>query len=91
MGASQRGAALATFGAPSGKPAWAEKPTWYLASTSDRTIPVEAEREMGRRTGGTFREIQASHVAMISHPDEVTEMILEAAAIGTDSRTLASV
>jgi pimeloyl-ACP methyl ester carboxylesterase len=91
MAVSQRPGALATLGEPSGRPAWAEKPSWYLASTSDRTIPVEAERAMGERAGSTFVEIESSHVAMISHPDEVTEMILHAATVGTESRTLLSV
>jgi pimeloyl-ACP methyl ester carboxylesterase len=79
LAASQRPAALAALGTPSGVPAWRSIPSWYLASTSDRTIPVEAERVMGQRAGSTFREIESSHVAMMSHPDVVTGLILEAA------------
>jgi pimeloyl-ACP methyl ester carboxylesterase len=91
LAASQRPGALASLGEPSGPPAWRSIPTWYLASTGDKTIPVEAERVMGQRTGGAFAEIDSSHVAMISHPDEVTDLILQAVAAteGTESVTSA--
>ena len=80
MGASQRPAALATLGEPSGPPAWRDTPTWYLASTSDLTIPVQAERFMAERANAEFVEIESSHVAMVTHPDDVTDIILKAAA-----------
>jgi hypothetical protein len=34
---------------------------------------------MAHRMGAHTEEINSSHVAMISHPDEVTEHILDAA------------
>jgi pimeloyl-ACP methyl ester carboxylesterase len=79
MAAEQRPAALATLGEPSGPPAWKEIESWYLASSSDRTIPVEAERFMAERAGAHTVEIESSHVAMISHPDAVAKLILDAA------------
>jgi pimeloyl-ACP methyl ester carboxylesterase len=84
LAASQRPAALATLGTPSGEPAWKTIPSWYLASSGDKTIPPEAERAMAARAGSTFVEIDSSHVAMISHPDAVTDLVVRAAAsVGT--------
>ena len=79
MAAAQRPAALASLALPSGPPAWRTIPSWYLVASSDRVIPPSAERVMAARAGAKTVEIDSSHVAMISHPDEVTELILDAA------------
>ncbi|MET0788484.1 MAG: alpha/beta hydrolase [Cellulomonas sp.] len=78
MAVAQRPAALATLGEPSGPPAWKTVPSWYLVASSDRIIPPAAERVMATRAGATTVEIESSHVAMISHPDEVTALIQQA-------------
>ena len=80
MAAMQRPAAFATFVQPSGPPAWRSIPSWYLVASSDRIIPPGAERFMAKRAGATTIEIESSHVAMISHPDEVTSLIRQAVA-----------
>jgi pimeloyl-ACP methyl ester carboxylesterase len=79
MAASQRPAALATLGEPSGPPAWKDIPSWYLVAKNDHTIPPIAERFMARRAGSTTIAIRSSHVAMISHPGIVTRLIRRAA------------
>jgi pimeloyl-ACP methyl ester carboxylesterase len=79
LAASQRPAALQTLAAPSGVPAWRSIPSWYLVGSSDRTIPAEAERFMAERAGAHTVEIDSSHVAMISHPDAVAKLVLDAA------------
>ena len=78
MAVSQRPAALATLGEPSGPPAWKTLPSWYLVASQDRVIPPAAERAMAARAGSTTVEIDSSHVAMISHPDEVAALIQQA-------------
>lgn len=60
-------------------PAWKTIPSWYLVSSSDHTIQPEAERYMAARAKARTVEIESSHVAMISHPDEVADLILDAA------------
>jgi pimeloyl-ACP methyl ester carboxylesterase len=75
MAVSQRPAALATLGEPSGPPAWAEIPSWYLVAHDDNTIPPVSERAMARRAGSHTVEIRSSHVAMISHPQTVARLI----------------
>lgn len=62
--------------------AWHSKPSFYAVSTLDRTIDPDFERFLAKRIGAKTIEIQASHVSMISHPDEVTKLILEAAGRG---------
>src|ERR1700692_42402 len=59
--------------------AWRSKPSYYAVSTEDRTINPELERFMAKRMGAKTIEVKASHLSLISHPDEITRLILEAA------------
>ncbi len=79
LGATQRPAAVSSLFTPSGPPAWATIPSWYLVARQDRTIPPEAERAMAERAGSTTVEINSSHVAMMSHPAAVVSLIKDAA------------
>ncbi len=59
--------------------AWRSKPSFYAVSTEDRTINPDLERFMAKRMGATTIELKSSHVSLISHPQEVTDLILQAA------------
>lgn len=59
--------------------AWRSKPSWYAVSTEDRTINPDLERFMAKRMGAKTIEVKASHVSLISQPDAITNLILEAA------------
>jgi pimeloyl-ACP methyl ester carboxylesterase len=59
--------------------AWRSKPSFYAVSTEDRTINPDLERFMAKRMGAKTIEVKSSHVSLISHPDEITALILEAA------------
>lgn len=59
--------------------AWRSKPSWYAVSTEDRTIDPDLERFMAKRMAAKTIEVKASHLSLISHPDEITRLILEAA------------
>jgi pimeloyl-ACP methyl ester carboxylesterase len=61
-------------------PAWKSKPTWYMVASADRSINPEQERMMAKRAHATTVEVNASHVAYMSHPREATNLIEEAAA-----------
>jgi len=63
--------------------AWRTKPSFYAVSTEDRTINPDLERFMARRMGAKTIELKSSHVSMISHPDAITGLILEAAGHGS--------
>ncbi|AHF84491.1 hydrolase [Rhizobium leguminosarum bv. trifolii WSM1689] len=64
--------------------AWRSKPSWYAVSTEDRTINPDLERFMAKRMGAKTIEVKASHLSLISHPDEIARLILEAAGQSTD-------
>ena len=59
--------------------AWRSKPSFYAVSTEDRTINPDLERFMAKRMGAKTIEVKASHLSMISHPQVITRLILEAA------------
>ena len=59
--------------------AWRSKPSWYAVSTEDRTINPDLERFMAKRMGATTIEVKASHLSLISRPDAITKLILDAA------------
>jgi pimeloyl-ACP methyl ester carboxylesterase len=62
--------------------AWRSKPSFYAVSTEDRTINPDLERFMAKRMGAKTIEVKASHLSLISHPEEITALILEAAQQG---------
>ena len=59
--------------------AWRSKPSYYAVSTEDRTINPDLERFMAKRMGARTIEVKASHLSLISHPEEITRLIFEAA------------
>jgi pimeloyl-ACP methyl ester carboxylesterase len=80
MYAVQQPIAGSGFQQTMGTPAWRSLPSWYLVCTQDQAIPPDAERQFASRMGATTVEVPSSHVAMVSHPDEVTALIKTAAA-----------
>lgn len=59
--------------------AWRFKPTWYAVSTNDRTINPDLQRFMAQRMGADTIELPASHVSLLSHPQEIADLIISAA------------
>ncbi|OKO67582.1 alpha/beta hydrolase [Bradyrhizobium sp. NAS96.2] len=59
--------------------AWRSKPSYYAVSTEDRTINPDLERFMAKRMGATTIEVKASHLALISQPEPIARLILDAA------------
>ena len=62
-----------------GAPAWKALPSWFLVAEGDQAIPPDAERLFARRMGATTVEVSTNHVAMVSHPDDVVQLIETAA------------
>jgi pimeloyl-ACP methyl ester carboxylesterase len=79
MYAVQQALAGSAFTDVMGEPAWKSLPSWYLVAGNDEAIPPEAERQFAGRMGAVTVEIPSSHVAMVSHPGEVAELIAAAA------------
>ena len=84
MHAVQQPIAMSIFEEPMGDPAWKTLPSWYLVAADDEALPPDAERLFATRMGATTIEIPSSHVAMVSHPGEVAQLI-ETAAVKASS------
>ena len=65
--------------APVTRVGWKAKPTFYLVAKADRMVPPSAQRRMAERAGARLSEIDSSHAAMLSHPQEVAAFISAAA------------
>jgi pimeloyl-ACP methyl ester carboxylesterase len=65
--------------AKSGTPAWKTIPSWYVAGTIDRAIPLTIQLSMARRAHSHITKVRAGHLSMISQPAAVTKVILAAA------------
>jgi pimeloyl-ACP methyl ester carboxylesterase len=59
--------------------AWRSKPSWFIVAKKDRTVHPELERFVAKRMGATVVEADSSHVAMLSQPDLVLDVIRKAA------------
>jgi pimeloyl-ACP methyl ester carboxylesterase len=79
MYAVQQPVAASAFAEVMGVPAWKSQPSWFLVAENDEAIPAEAERQFAKRMGATTVEVPSSHVAMVSHPDDVAQLIKTAA------------
>ncbi|NUT35757.1 MAG: alpha/beta hydrolase [Hamadaea sp.] len=78
--AAQRPLALSAGFSAAGVPAWKTIPSWYVLGTQDQIITPTAQRSMAERAGARITEVRAGHLALLTHPDAVTKVILEAAA-----------
>ena len=53
-------------------------PAWYIVASQDNMIAPDQERSMARQMKATTTELPSSHVAMLSHPKEVAQVIEDA-------------
>ena len=80
IAAIQRPIAEAAFSEPNGPPAWNHLPSWAVVATGDKAAGTDVVRSMAERAGAKITEVDGSHVIMISQPDTVTNVIMEAVA-----------
>lgn len=78
LAAGQRPAALAQFSEPSGPPAWKTIPSWSFIGTLDHVIPPTLLEMMSSRADAHITRIKAGHLTPITHPEDVTKVILSA-------------
>jgi pimeloyl-ACP methyl ester carboxylesterase len=78
LNALQRPISAACITVPVGRPAWRDKPTWFLIAEEDHMIPVDTQRFMADRMGASTRSTRADHIPMITEPRPVIEMITDA-------------
>ena len=77
--AVQGQASQSIFTARTTQAAWRVKPSWYAVSSQDRTINPSLQRFMANRMNAQTIEVPGSHLALISHPQEIADLILKAA------------
>jgi pimeloyl-ACP methyl ester carboxylesterase len=80
MAATQRPAAELAFSEPGGPPAWKDRPSWAVVATGDKAAGADVIRSMAERAGAKITEVEGSHVIMVSQPQTVADVILEAVA-----------
>jgi pimeloyl-ACP methyl ester carboxylesterase len=87
LAAAQKPLFGASFVTPVKEVAWRSIPSWFLIPTADRAIDPAQQRFGAKRMGAHVTEIEASHLPMLSKPEEVAE-IITAAANGENRRPL---
>jgi len=79
MLATQGATQGAILGTPIKKAAWHTKPSWFVIASNDRMISPEQEISTAKRMGAKTLTLPSSHVAMLSQPEKVAELVIEAA------------
>ncbi|WBB69171.1 alpha/beta hydrolase [Micromonospora sp. WMMD812] len=79
MAATQRPFSAQCFADLTQAAAWHTIPSWGLIATEDKAIPPALQRFEYQRTNARKTvSVAASHCAMVSHPDLVTQLIIDA-------------
>ena len=77
--AVQRPISVKSIQEPAPSPAWKSKPTWYLLAEEDRMINPKTQRFMAERMKATTKSFAVDHTPLLTAPDKVIDIILEAA------------
>ena len=91
MFAVHQALSVSTLGDVMGVPAWKSLPSWFMVAANDEAIPPDAERLFAKRMKATTVEVPSSHVAMVSHPEDVIELTERAADAWVANRDVATV
>jgi pimeloyl-ACP methyl ester carboxylesterase len=73
-----------------GTPSWKSLPSWYLVTENDQMVPPAVQHFFAQRMGAKTTSVAGSHASMVSHPDEVTAFIVQAAQAAAASATVAA-
>ena len=80
LNATQRPIGVPCIQERSPKPSWTHKPSWYLIAEEDRMIPVATQRFLAERMKAHVRTEKLDHTPLVTAPDAVVDVILQAAA-----------
>lgn len=78
MAATQKPISIKCLEEPITRPAWKEKPSWFLLAERDRMISPETQRFMAHRAGSYVRAMEMDHTPIASAPEQVVAIITEA-------------
>jgi pimeloyl-ACP methyl ester carboxylesterase len=76
--AVQRPISVKSIQEPAPRPAWKSKPSWFLIAEEDRMINPKTQRYMAERMKATVRSVAVDHTPLLTAPDKVVHIILEA-------------
>ena len=79
MAATQKPISVTCLGEPMSKPAWREKPSWFLIAEKDRMVSPETQRFTAERMRSTIVSLSVDHTPLASDPAAVAELITVAA------------
>ena len=79
MAAAQKPISLKCLGEPMTKPAWREKPSWFLIAEKDLMVSPETQRFTAARMKSKVVSLPVDHTPLASKPDAVAELIAAAA------------
>jgi pimeloyl-ACP methyl ester carboxylesterase len=83
LAATQRPIALPCIQETAPEPAWKTKPSWFLVAEEDRMINPETQYFMAGRMGAKIRSHAVDHTPLVTAPQQVVDIILEAVAATT--------
>jgi pimeloyl-ACP methyl ester carboxylesterase len=78
LAAVQRPIAAACIGVAVGRPLWRDLPSWYFVAGQDRMIDPATQHFMARRMNAHVRSHDADHTPIVTAPEAVTSLIVEA-------------
>ncbi len=78
--ATQRPIAVACIREKAPRPGWKVKPSWYLLAEEDRMINPATQLFMALRMGARIRSAKVDHTPLVTAPELVIEVILDAVA-----------
>lgn len=78
LAATQRPLAVACITVPLRRPAWKDRPAWFLVAEEDRMIPPSIQHSMAERMRARTRTASTDHMPMVTAPSAVIEIVLEA-------------
>jgi pimeloyl-ACP methyl ester carboxylesterase len=79
LAAVQRPISLANITVEVQRPLWKDQPSWFLVAEEDRMIAPETQRFMAERMSARQVSRPVDHTPMVTAPDEVVDIILDAA------------
>jgi pimeloyl-ACP methyl ester carboxylesterase len=86
--AVQRPIALRCIQEPVSKPAWRSKPSWFLIAEEDRMINPKTQQFMAKRMRAMTTSLRVDHTPMLSEPQKVVDIILEANQASSDRNVI---
>jgi pimeloyl-ACP methyl ester carboxylesterase len=60
------------------RPLWKDKPSWFLVAENDRMIPAKTQHFQAGRMGAIVRAHAVDHSPMLTAPNVVVDVLLEA-------------